>query len=249
MSLLTAINRVCAVVGVHIKQSIFASLTTDRTVTELLELANEIAQRIARETHDWTALERTATFNGDGVTAAFPLPSNFYRMLKNANVWRSTNTFTPMRFILSHDEWQQRRAQNYYDGYGEWTLAPMDVPGSGGQTTRALYVQPILGSGQTVRFNYLDKNPINLASGGVGETFTSDADTFRLDERLLVLNMIAEWKMRKGSPYAEDLGTYNDALAHAMGADRPAPVIIDRLPISADARISGPWPTNWGPQP
>ena len=34
-----------------------------------------------------------------------------------------------------------------------------------------------------------------------------------LDERLLKLGMIWQWKAKKGSPYQEDLGTYGDALS------------------------------------
>ena len=33
-----------------------------------------------------------------------------------------------------------------------------------------------------------------------------------IDERLLKLGMIWQWKANKGSPYAEDMGTYSDAL-------------------------------------
>ena len=67
-------------------------------------------------------------------------------------------------------------------------------------------------------FTYLHKNCINLASGGVGDTFMQDGDTFVLqDERLLKLGVIFSWKQLKGSPYSEDMGTWSDALALAMG--------------------------------
>ena len=58
----------------------------------------------------------------------------------------------------------------------------------------------------------------------------ADDDTFRLDERLLKLGMIYDWKMKKGSPYAEDMGTYSDAIANAMGRDKPSPIIIGGRP-------------------
>ena len=40
--------------------------------------------------------------------------------------------------------------------------------------------------------------------------------------------MIFNWKKEKGSPYAEDLGTYSDAIANAMGHDKPSPIILSR---------------------
>ena len=61
----------------------------------------------------------------------------------------------------------------------------------------------------------------------------ADGDTFRLDERLLKLGMICHWKTNKGSPYAEDMGTYCDAHGDRDGPRQPAPIIIGRTPISA----------------
>jgi hypothetical protein len=72
-----------------------------------------------------------------------------------------------------------------------------------------------------------------MESGGFGDRFMNDGDTFRLDERLLKLGMTYQWKAQKGSSYAEDMSTYGDALAIAMGHDAPAPIYIDRKPISA----------------
>jgi hypothetical protein len=70
-----------------------------------------------------------------------------------------------------------------------------------------------------------------LAGGGYGDSFTADTDSFALDERLLKLGMIWQWKSQKGSPYAEDLGTFTDAMAYAMGKDQPAPIMISSRPV------------------
>jgi hypothetical protein len=40
--------------------------------------------------------------------------------------------------------------------------------------------------------------------------------------------MIWQWKAYKGGPYAEDVGTYGDAISKAMGTDSPGPIIVDR---------------------
>ena len=58
--------------------------------------------------------------------------------------------------------------------------------------------------------------------------------------------MIWQWKAQKGSPYAEDMGTYGDALTNAMGHDSPAPIIIGRRPISANARYAYPFDAPTG---
>jgi hypothetical protein len=230
MTLLTVARDVCAVVGVMAPTSVIASINSNRTMFEMLANANEMAQRIAGDLRDWTMMRTSATFTGDGVTTAFNLPANYRRMLKTSNVWRSGDTMQPMRFFPDTDEWMQRRAAGDTDAWGEWTIY-------GGQ----IHVFPVMDVDTTARFTYLDRNPVALASGGFGERFMDDADTFRLDERALKLGMIFNWKQQKGSPYAEDMGTYSDCMANLMGPDSPAPILIDRQPISANIRISSSW--------
>jgi hypothetical protein len=243
MSLLTVIQDVCAAVGVERPDSVFSNIGGNRTMQEMLALANEMAQRIAYDGREWGALKKQATFTGDGVivppatiatgTEAFSLPADYKRMLLTSNVWRSTSTLYPMRFIADHDQWLQRRAWGYNDPRGEWILF-------GGQ----MHIAPIMGVTVTAKFPYLDKNCINLSIGGVGDSFTNDADSFRLDERMFKLGMIWQWKANKGTPYAEDLNTFNDALDRIAGADKPAPIIVGGRPISEAARTAYPFPID-----
>jgi len=237
MTILQVVGDVCAVVGVTLPQSLFANINANRTMQEMLRNANEMAQRIAYDTRDWTVLKNITdgVCIGDGAATSFPLPANFKRMLLTTDVWRSDNTQQPMRFEPDTNEWVRRRNANEIDAWGEWTML-------GGR----IHIFPAMGVGVQATFVYLEKNPIALDSGGFGDRFMNDADTFRIDERILKLGMIANWKQQKGSPYAEDMGTYSDALANIMGHDQPAPIIIGRMPISNYARVSGSWPAGWG---
>ena len=136
-----------------------------------------------------------------------------------------------MRFVPDTDEWLNRRVDN-----GAATMR-----GASGRCWAARCTSfPALAVGQTAYFAYLDKNCIALAGGGFGDVFLNDGDSFVLDERVLKLGMIWQWKAQKGVAYAEDMGTYGDALTNAMGHDSPAPIIIGRRPISANARIAYP---------
>jgi len=232
MTILAVVRDVCATVGVAVPSTVFGGIANNRTMQEMLALANEMGQRIAYDTRDWTMLKATQVFTGDGVQTAFPLPANYKRMPVTANVWRSTDTQSPMIFISDADEWLQRRISNMADyGGGEWTMM-------GG----SMVFSPALGVGQTATFVYLDRNCVTLTGGGYGDSFMADTDSFRLDERLLKLGMVWQWKAQQGSPYAEDMGSYSDALANAMGRDQPAPILIDRRPISHTMRHSYPWP-------
>lgn len=233
MTLLTTVQGVAAVVGVTIPDHVFPMSSASRTAQEMIALANEMVQRITGDTREWTQLKLVNTFTGDGLTEAFTLPANFKRMLLAANLWRSSRPALPLRFIPNTDEWINRRMRGYVYPYGEWTIF-------GGQ----MHIMPLLGAGETATFVYLDKNAVNLASGGVGDNFMDDADSFRLDERLLKLGMIWQWKANKGSPYAEDMGTWSDAMVMAMGTDQPAPILVGRTPISAhvNAGYAFPYP-------
>ena len=235
MTLLSVVRDVCAVVGVLQPQSVFSSITENRTMQEMLALANEMAQRIAYDTRDWTMLKKTQIYVGDAAlvppdppllptdppqvltgTTAFDLPVDYKRMLFTSSVWRTSSTQQAMKFIPDTDQWMHRRARNEAgSAWGEWTII-------GGQ----MHIYAPMAVGVSAYFAYLDKNCIALNSGGVGDVFTSDLDAFRLDERVLKLGMIWQWKAQKGSAYAEDLGTYGDALTNAMGHDSPAPIIV-----------------------
>ena len=236
MTVLSVVQDVCSATGVVLPTSIFSGITGNRTMQEMLALANEMAQRIAYDTREWQLLKKIQVFNGDGATPGFNMPANFKRMLVTANVWRSTSALHPMRYIPDIDDWIQRRALNRFSAWGEWTMM-------GGQ----MLIWPTLGPGITATFPYLDKNCVALASGGFGATFLTDADSFALDERLLKLGMIYQWKAQKGSPYAEDLGTYSDAIMMAMGADKPAPIIAGRTSISSSAQIAYPFEAPYPP--
>ena len=183
----------------------FTTSIQPRTQAELLSLANEMAQRISGDNRDWTRFKFTNIYTGDGVKTAWDLPADYRRMPITANVWKGTS---PLRFIPDADEWLQRRINNLSSspGWGEWTIY-------GGQ----MHIFPALAVGEPVGFVYISRNCVALNGGGFGDTFTNDGDRFALDERLLKLGMTWEWKCRKGSPYAEDMGTYSDALVTGDG--------------------------------
>jgi hypothetical protein len=230
MSLLTVVRDVCAVVGVELPTSVFTSISANRTMQEMVALANEMAQRIAYDTRDWTELQKAHTFLGADIDpdpnfvvgqGVYPLPADYKRMLLSTNLWRSTSSQRPLKFISDPDEWVQRQLAN-----------DNDTPGSWAKFGNEIHFSPGLTPGESVKFVYLEKNCIALTSGGFGDRFQADTDTFRLDERLLKLGMTYDWKMKKGSPYAEDMGTYQDAINMVAGHDKPAPIIIGRRTMS-----------------
>ena len=123
---------------------------------EMLALANEMAQRIAYDSRDWTMLRKTATrLVGDGVSDRLRPASQLQAHAADSNVWRSTSTQQPMTFVADTDEWVTGAPQPWTSAWGEWTML-------GGQ----IVIQPIMGAGINATFGYLNKNCIALASGG-----------------------------------------------------------------------------------
>ena len=220
------------VIGVMQPTSIFSNINNNRTQQELLALANEMAQTIAYDNRDWNTLVDAATFAGNGSLTAFPLPTNYQRMLLTANVYRSTMPQVPMLMVTTQDEWTRRKMQNYWMAQGQWILRNGNIE-----------IQPTLISGETATFTYLDNRCIKSAGGTRQTSFLTDTDLFVLPERLLKLGMIWRWKSNKGSPYAEDMGTYSDALANISGHDQPAPIYVDTAPLSSQvaANVAYPW--------
>ena len=66
-----------------------------------------------------------------------------------------------------------------------------------------MLVSPTLPAGQSIYFIYLHKNCVALASGGYGDSFLADGDSFVLGDRLLKLGMIWQWKANKGAGQAQ----------------------------------------------
>ena len=177
--------------------SVFSNIAGNRTMQEMLSLANEMAQRIAYDERDWVKLRKVLTVTGNGVATSFPLPADYKRLLLTSQVRRSRRELASADAI----RFRSRRvgiapATNYTDAHGEWQLQGTDIvifPPLGA-------AKPPLGAAETATVPYLQKNCINLASGGAGDVFMSDADTFALGDRILKLGMIWAWKARRARP-------------------------------------------------
>lgn len=231
MALLSVCQDVALTVGVEVPTVVAAGTT--RTARELLSLANGMAQRIAYDSRDWSALKTLATFTGDGVLTQFALPTDYKRMLKDTRLLSSTAPHYPLTHYPSSDDWLALQAQGYTPPFGGWTIIGSNVQ-----------VSPALANAATIKFYYLSKYPVTASTGQVTKTeFSADTDLFRLDERLLKLGMIWQWKANKGAPYAEDMATFEDALANVAGADRGSLALRDRKRFSrAVTNIAYPYP-------
>jgi len=238
MTVQSVVREVCAVVGVREPAgSIFVLSTQDRTAWEMVQLANEMSQRIAYNTREWQNFRKLATLPGDGTTSAFDLPADWQRMLKTSEIYSTAQPTLPLTFVSDPDEWLVDEMNGYTEPGGAWTIYGNQI-----------HVRPTPPVGTQLKFWYLHKNCVALTSGGYGDTFLADTDVFRLPERLLKLGMIWQWKANKGGTYAEDIANYEDALSTVAGSDKPAPILVGRVNLSVAANQSYPFLTPSAPE-
>ena len=226
MSLLSVCQNVCTVIGLDIPDAVASA--TDREYVELLAVANEMAARIANG-HEWQKLSAVQTMTGDGVREDFDLPDNFDRMLVKAQVW-SSSLETALSPISDLDRWLELDVQSFDFVVNAWTIY-------GGQ----MHIKPALGSCVTAKFFYQTDEIVSSGGGALKKQFDADDDVFRLDERLLELGTIWQWRAHKGLPYAEDMATYEATLAREVMRDKGSKMLrIGSVRMPRDVRTAYP---------
>ena len=207
MTVLSVIQDACAVIGLNIPDVVFTS--TERESIELRTVANEMAKRIAEAT-DWQALRKVATITGDGTAETFALPTDYARMLKKANLWSAAQPSLSFRHVTDLDRWIEDEISGFNSILGEWIIY-------GGE----LHIRPVLANAEEVKFAYVSTYCVT----GSKTAFTTETDTFVLDERVLKLGIIWQWKANKGLPYGEDMENYEAALSVAVGNDKGSRIL------------------------
>lgn len=209
MSVLTVTQQAALVLGIERPEILFAD--TSRTALELQDAVNMAAQQIVDD-FDWQALTKTATLAGDDVTTALPLPTDYRRMMRTAEVWTDTG---PSRVVepLSPEEYLAVELDTFSGWAAYWAVFG-----------NALNVQPARATGENVRFMYISKNWAQSGSV-VKASFTLDDDTFLLDERLLRQCLVYRWKQAKGFDYAADLNDYEQTLSYLTAQDKGTQII------------------------
>lgn len=215
MTILQVVQGAATVLGIDVPSLVFGA--TSREMVEMQSLVNEIARRIA-EVNDWQALKTIKQYDGDGVSEAFDLPSDYDRMLVTASIWSSQWTWN-LNHILDSDQWLEMQVIPFTFIYGNWMIY-------GGQ----YHQLPIMPVGANVKFFYISNLIVRAANASTKALFSADDDSFILDERLLKLGIIWQWKASKGYPYAEDMANYEKQLAACLQKDQGSKPIVSGRP-------------------
>jgi hypothetical protein len=207
MSVLSIAKRVCLKIGLNQPDTL--ATNTEREYVELFSTFNSVARKIV-DKYDWQILKELATLTGNGVNEDFPLPVTYRRMLKKAKIWPSNQPNIPLDHIIDTDVWLRNVITNTQPLYPQWTIY-------GGQ----IHVRPALANGATAKFFHIKK----AITVDLKEEFTSDNDVFIIDEELLRLAVISEWKSDKGLPYGEDMAATEEAFSILVGADKGSKIL------------------------
>ena len=195
MNILQIVQSATLSIDVDRPTALFAN--TDRTSLEIIDTVNTAALQILDD-YDWQRLIRTATVNGDGVLTAFPLPADYSRMVKDAS--------------LIGPNWRLYPAQQMQD-FNHW-LELIDYPVATWEQRWMVFggnlnIMPIMPLNTPLSYGYISTS---IVVGADPSTFTADTDTFVLDDELLRLGIIWNWKSSKGYDFSSELAQYQQRL-------------------------------------
>jgi hypothetical protein len=199
---------------------------------EIADLATDVATDIMKS-HDWRDLTVIETFTPDGVTATFPKPSDYDRMVLAEDIEDGSNWLWGYTPVDSLSDWIRITTSGFSAITPGWWII------LGGQ----FQFSPAPSVGSPAVFPYISKNFGRTAAGGAISAFANDSDRFVLNERLLTLGIIWRYKAQKGLEYAEDMASFEKALSEEAARDKGSRVIRKGRPSAhLNTRAAWPWP-------
>lgn len=186
-----------AVLSLDLERPTALYSSTERTWQEMGDVVNTAALQILDD-YDWQKLIKTATVTGDGALTAFPLPADYSRMVKDASLIGPNWRFYPAQQLQDFNVWLELQSYPIQQWQQQWMVF-------GGN----LNVMPVLPNGDVLRYGYISNA---IVTGSDPARFVADTDNFVLDDELLRLGIIWNWKKSKGYDFAAELAQYQERL-------------------------------------
>lgn len=227
MSILDVVKGAATVLGMDVPNQVYGATT--REMVEMQRLANVMASEII-DAYDWQKLLILKTLTGNGVASAFDLPSDYDRMQKTSSLW-SSRWLWETGHLTDPDQWIELQVRPIATMNGYWIIF-------GDQ----FHQWPVMATGETVKFFYVSNQIVTASNSSLKTSFTEDADTFRLSERLLELAIIYRWKQNKGQAYEQALDDFEILKLRLIDKDSGSkPVVSGQPPVSLRGRNIA-WP-------
>lgn len=91
-----------------------------------------------------------------------------------------------------------------------------------------MWLDPVPAAAFLIAYDYYSNAPVNKASGGVSNVWTSDMDTYALDEDCFIQGLKWRFLRAKGLDYSEEYQTYTSQTMEEVGKDGG----VRELPLS-----------------
>lgn len=176
---------------------------TERTWVEMGNMINTAARQILDE-YDWERLKKIEEITGDGTTEDFDFPEFYDRMTRDARLWSVDSPWWNVGQIAPEGWLALESSNSNLSWRSVWTIFGGQIHIREAPTT-------------VIRYFYISNAIVNA---GTQREFTADSDTFVLDERLLLLSTLWNWKKVKGLDFAPELQEYQEALSYCIGKDK-----------------------------
>lgn len=207
MNILEIVQSAALNLDLEIPETVFTN--TERTWREMADICNTAALQILAE-YDWSKLMKAKTITGDGVASSFSLPVDYDRMVKDANLWSPAIVWYPSQQVQDFNRWIGLQTFPLVEWETRWMVY-------GGE----LHVRPILPANTQLTYGYISSHIVGSSGGGAGtqDRFDGDTQTFLLDDELLRLGIIWNWKESKGFDFSADLIKYNQRMESVRFSD------------------------------
>lgn len=212
MTCLKMIQTVCKRIGILSPNA--AVTSNDQQIIQLVALMEEEGQE-GQWRAQWSGLQTQATFTtvAAEVQGALASIAPGYSYIVDNTIWNRTLR-RPVYGPKSEQDWQQSVAMQINGPFNAFRI-----------WNGAIHFYPNPVAGQTCAFEYISSNWISTSAGGTSETWTNDADTPLIDDKIIILGTIWRWKAAKGFDYAEDFAKYERRINDAMARDGGKPIL------------------------
>lgn len=201
---------------------------------ELTELVNVVASDISTA-HGWQALTKIASISGDGTTTSFAKPTDYDRMSLGGEVADADSWFWNYTNCASLNDWIQITDGNYLAVAPGWWILLDDQ----------FQFFPAPSAGATAKYPYVSKFYARANDNSLKEAFTTDSDSFVLDEKLLALGLIWYWRDMKKMDISSEQMAFEHAFSELSARDRGSRVI--RMGGRAFSGVRPAYPWSLGP--
>lgn len=212
MSLLTICQNTVNVLGFGAQPSSIVG-SSDSLARQMLALLNTQCIKHVTKRHPWQALVSLHTITTTASDDSYALPADFDRYISNT-FWDTTN-YRQMHGSIDPQTWRYLKHSVIASSslHRQLRIYNDEV---------LVYPTPTV-SNETLVAEYVTSKPCESSDGLAAKTkFESDTDVFKLDERLLELQL--EWRLlkAKGLDYAEAYNDAERALELAIAQDAPS---------------------------